>query len=422
MTGECPDIGLNHFCLEQSDAADPSISDTWGWVMLMITYDLVKPISIQEINELRHDLFLFKSRSWSGRITDERFFANAFIYEAIESLRNSLELFEKGYFDCAFYCLRSSIELSTTVSYLHDTPEEKRRDSYVEWVTKAKFPLRSKMMESLSKQGMYFSDMKDKMNHVFGKDELIDKTNNDLNKHVHKQGYDEFYVVRNNLLFSSDYDVRDLINEFVRLFKDAVRITALMRLVIDPYPVLLLDPEINFRCPELEEPYDEHFVSKYLSVNDIECYKKTRIYKESYDSLIEREKCSEEIVDIKRYWIYDRSKESTIREQYHLLDSQEMWLAEFIFSFPKILKITHGSGMLLAHTEVSIPNWDNGGFFKFCRNGEINVPYKGRYISSFSCLMDGQASKLYLDHKEPFDEDEISRIREFLQSPSDLRV
>ena len=68
MTGECPDIGLNHFCLEQSDAADPSISDTWGWVMLMITYDLVKPISIQEINELRHDLFLFKSRSWSGRI------------------------------------------------------------------------------------------------------------------------------------------------------------------------------------------------------------------------------------------------------------------------------------------------------------------------------------------------------------------
>ena len=382
--------------------------------------DFIKPMPIQEINELRHDLFLFKSRSWSGRITDERLFANAFIYEAIELLKNSLELFEKGYFDCAFYCLRSSIELSTTVSYLHDMSDEERRNSYVEWVTKAKFPLRSKMMELLSKQGMYFSDMKGKMDHVFGKDKLIEMTNNSLNKHVHKQGFDEFYVIRNNLLFSPRYDVGNLTNEFVRLFKDTVRITALMRLTIDPFPVLLLDPEINFRCPELEEPYDEDFVSKYLSVNDIECYKKTIIYTESYNSLIKREKCSEEIVDIKRYWIYDRRKESIIREQYHLLNLQEVWLAEFIFSLPKIMRVVGGSGILLAHTEISVTDWDFRVFFEFCGNGEINVPCKGRYISSFSCPIDGQTSKLYLDHKESFNEDEIALIREFMQSASNM--
>ena len=377
--------------------------------------DLIRKMPIRDIDKLRYDLSIFKSRSWSGRMADDRFFANVFISEAIVSLNNSLDLFEKGYFDCAFYCLRSSLDLSTTVSYLHDAPEEDRQDNYIKWVRKQGwFPSRSEMMKSMEKYGMFCSDMKEKMELVFGDDGLIKRTNRDLNKHVHKQGYDEFYVMRNHPLDHVKYDDQKFIDEFIRLFKDTVMIVAVMRLLIDPFPILLLDPEINSRCPELEEPYDEDFVSDCLSEDIISCFKETRIYREAYDQFIGRESCSEAILNVKRYWIYDRHEESTIREQIHLLDSQEVWLAELIFSSPKVLKITDGCGMLLAQTEVQVPDWGTSGFFEYCRNGEINIPYKGRYISSFNCFEDGRERRYYFDHSEPFDQPEIAHIMDYI--------
>ena len=205
--------------------------------------DVIRKMPIQEINKLRFDLFIFESRSWSGRMADDRFFANVFISEAIVSLNNSLDLFENGYFDCAFYCLRSSLDLSTTVSYFHDAPEEERQNKHTAWVRKQGwFPSRHKMMKSMEEYGMFCSDMKEKMGSVFGDDGLINRTNRDLNKHVHKQGYDEFYVMRNHSLYHIEYDDQEFIDEFVKLFKDTVTIVAVMRLLIDPFPILLLDP------------------------------------------------------------------------------------------------------------------------------------------------------------------------------------
>ena len=43
---------------------------------------------------------------------------NTFVMEAEQQLVNSIELFEMGYFDCAYYSLRSAIDLSTTMSFL----------------------------------------------------------------------------------------------------------------------------------------------------------------------------------------------------------------------------------------------------------------------------------------------------------------
>lgn len=78
-----------------------------------------------------------------------------------------------------------------------------------------------------------------------------------------------------------DFDSRSIIFSLTKLL-DSIGISGSdIELQIDGEPDLY--PQAHVMYP------NEHFVSKYLSVNDIECYKKTRIYKESYDSLIERE-------------------------------------------------------------------------------------------------------------------------------------
>ena len=58
--------------------------------------------------------------SWSGRM-DIGGIGNTFIVEAEQQLVNAIELFEIGYFDCAYFSLRSAIDLSTTMVYLADT-------------------------------------------------------------------------------------------------------------------------------------------------------------------------------------------------------------------------------------------------------------------------------------------------------------
>ena len=376
----------------------------------------VKPIRVDGIDRLRQDLVVFRNRSWSGRIAGEKLLANAFILEAIECLENSLTLFEAGYFDCAFYCLRSSIELSTTVAYLYDVDDGKGMEFYSRWTSKESFLFRARMMKKMSDDGGYFSDMREGMGPIFGEEGWIERTNGRLNKHVHKQGYDEFYVIRNNPLSPWRYDDRALAEEFVGLFRDTLGIVAVMRLIIDPFPVLLMDPEIDSRCPELEEPYDERFVSDYIPADAIEGYRETRIYREAYDSFMKRERCCQGISDIKRHWIYDRRNEPDIRAQMHLLNSEEAMIAELVFSCPKIVRVTDGCGILLAQTETHIPGYSNRGFFELCRNGERNVSYGGRYISSFGRTENVLKWRYYLDHLEPFDEDEMDLIAGIIDS------
>lgn len=63
--------------------------------------------------------------SWSGRM-DIGNIGNTFIIEAEQLLINAIELFELGYFDCAYYSLRSAVDLSTTIVYLADMPDEEK--------------------------------------------------------------------------------------------------------------------------------------------------------------------------------------------------------------------------------------------------------------------------------------------------------
>lgn len=67
--------------------------------------------------------------------------ANKFILESCQLLYNSIQQFELGYFDCAYYSMRQAIELSTTMVYLSDIEEKIREEKLTAWKSSSWFPM-----------------------------------------------------------------------------------------------------------------------------------------------------------------------------------------------------------------------------------------------------------------------------------------
>lgn len=121
----------------------------------------IRPVIIPNKSKFYHDLANIE-HSWSGRM-DIGNIGNTFVLEAEQHLVNAMELFEMGYFDCAYYSLRSAVDMSTTMVFLSDMPD-KERESFLEaWKETEDFPMQGQMIKMLSVKGNVFSDMKDKM-------------------------------------------------------------------------------------------------------------------------------------------------------------------------------------------------------------------------------------------------------------------
>lgn len=125
----------------------------------------IHPLVLPNKEQYYHDLLNIE-HSWTGRFGIEM--ANTFIMEAEQQLINAMELFEQGYFDCAYYSLRSSVDISTTIVFFADMPDENSandpnedREKYLEaWKSTADFPMQGQMIRKLSRNGNVFPDMK----------------------------------------------------------------------------------------------------------------------------------------------------------------------------------------------------------------------------------------------------------------------
>ena len=108
----------------------------------------IRPIKLPHREQYYEDLFNIEY-SWTGR-ADILSFANTFIKEAEQELINSMTLFEMGYFDCAYYALRSAVEISLTLVYLSDMPDDQREERLADWKETRDFPMQGQMIKQLS--------------------------------------------------------------------------------------------------------------------------------------------------------------------------------------------------------------------------------------------------------------------------------
>ena len=195
------------------------------------------PIKIENVDEyyslIQEISFSDTSRTFAENLSHSAHI-NLLIKEISILLANSLRLYEMGYFDNAYYSLRSANELATVMLDLSDKDdfeikcnfEDFRRGKYNKW--------RGQIIKELSEEGIFFKEVIDQMSNLKND---ISKLLNEINKVVHNNGLDMLYSVRYHSL-DKDMSYKKL-EEFINHFLKSIRILAIMRLILDPLPLII---------------------------------------------------------------------------------------------------------------------------------------------------------------------------------------
>ncbi len=363
------------------------------------------PLKIRKKEKYYLDIINLEE-SWTGRLDAQ--ISNTFILEAVQLIINSIRLFELGYFDAAFYSLRQSLEVSTTMTYLIDNDEQTRKDELSKWKKQSKFPMYNQMIQMLEKNGHVFAEIKEKMKNYF---EELNITKQKLNKYVHKQGFNTFYFSKNHPI-NVTKDKNEFILEFETYLKKCIGAIAVYRLTIDPFPILLNDKEIYVRTGDLmTRGYDDDFIENYIGKENIEQYKKTDFYQSFYEQIIQNEAKNEYVTNVVKHQFIDKTKIDIILKQKHLLSKNDL-VAVILCAFSeKVSKIycIGGLQMYFSSTKskrksMSLNSLD---FKKFEENeNNYNLTYDEVFISTIK-LYD---EIYFIEHNTEFDTNEINEL------------
>ena len=339
-------------------------------------------------------------------------FANSFIKEAVFLIINAVNLFEKGFFDCAYYSLRQSLEIATTMNYFWELDSKKRIEHFQNWNTQQKFPMSGEMITILRKNKETYFDLFSKMEEFFNS---VENAKKKINKFVHKQGDEYLYTIRNHPSKQKNDNI--YIEEFEDFLKICIGAVAMLRLTIDPLPILLMDKDIYFRTWDtLTRPYDDEFIDKYIGYKYIEKYKQTLIYKSHYNDFIYEEKRLECVVDVIKHKYINKNKINDILTQKHLLSENEILAVILCGQIKKIVKLHTYTGFITYFTneKTARVNLNHDGFFFKALSiniNPINHKYDESYISYFKY---GNDSDVFLEHNELLTDDEIRVIKNII--------
>lgn len=369
--------------------------------MEMIDLWNIKPLSLPGANEYLEDLSDLRFAD-SGILTEVNPFF--FINEACQLLANSVKLFELGYFDCAFYSVRQAIELSLSGLYLFSNP-----DKIKGWKNLEKgFELRT-IVPELKLEKEEFAEIKELFSDFF---ERVEKEKKLMNKYVHKQGYRSLYFHYNSFNAHGKPDrIATLTIDYETILHDTITVVALYRLVIDPYPILMLDEDIVSRMPDLmADSFSQSFVEKYISDEYVERYKKSKIYKSFYDYFKALPAQNEAVHALIHWQLFERKDYDCIKEQYNLLSLHDLEAIDLFMCSEKIGAVII-DGCIDYHCETKLNDCSlsvGDAYYAKVFEGkeDFNVAHKGDYISRV-LLND---SMTYLKHNAVLDEEEKSRI------------
>ena len=374
----------------------------------------LKPVKIEN-KEYYYSLIYEISESLTWEIAVDFFHSNKInmiITEAGQSLANSIKLYELGYFDDAYYSMRSAIELATIMLDVGDNEYEKMVHNMNLFSTKEYRNFRASTLSYLKNNGIEFRDVAKKLPNFVNE---INDTCKKLNKFVHKTGFDNFYGIRNN--YNDDFHKRQL-----KYFEDnlisSIRIVAIMRLVIDPFPLLLADEEIYYRSPNiLTTPFNEQLL-EVMGDESITEFKSTELYKSYEKDLMRLEKRNKEVNAVVMADYIDLNNIDNIYLQKHLLDSHELKYVNIASCSEKIILIISDNGfsryntssnnhkILCNHTDIDFNDLTE----------KFNIKYDSIFVSILEHSKDaifefnGMINYIYIFHLKRFNEIEINKL------------
>lgn len=336
--------------------------------------------------------------------------ANMTCNESCRMLINAIKLFQMGYFDCAFFSIRQTIELSLGGLYLYSD-----NNKIQDWNNGENGFEKGRMAQLLKRNDATFYDVREKLDGYFVK---LRETEHKIDKYVHKQGVHTFYTYHGQTPNYQQKHKTKLIKDFEKYLKDCIGAVAIYRLIIDPLPLLLNERDIAMRAPDfITEPYGESFIRKYIDGNVIEAYKQTNIYQGYYEGLSAYEKQNEAVYNLIHWQIIDRNHFNDYEEQAHLLGVYDKLALIIAFVSQKASNFYLMNGFELYYTDVNshrrstsiiLGNSYFGNLFTDNRN--YNLPFDNVYISRCSAF--GETH--YFEHNEPLTEQEITLIEQYV--------
>lgn len=373
-------------------------------------YNLL-PLDIPNKEEYYHDLINIEN-SWTGRV--DILMANTFIQEAVQLVINAISLFEKGYFDCAYYSLRQSLEVSTTMIYLSELDYHKKEDELAKWKNQSKFPMYGQMIKYINDNSNVFSNMTEHMSNYFNE---LRTAKERLNKYVHKQGFNTFYVFRNHI-FNGNKSNNRLLDEFNKYIRICIGAIAVLRLAIDPYPILLMDYDVYIRIGDtLTEAYSEEFVEKYIGENNINAYKNTGVYKNYYEAIMNEEAMLPCVVELVKNQYIDRAKIDDILSQKHLISKNDIITVLISRYSENVARIYCNRGLTFyfTSTKSSRKNLGYDGR-EFEKIRKLNLHVNNTYEEAFLTYIAFDNEEYYIEHNKKFGDSEIDELLKQLMS------
>ena len=372
-----------------------------------VIYDnwYVNPIEFPKAEEYVMDIYNI-SQANTGFV--HAWDSNLFFEEASQLLVNAIRLFQMGYFDCAFYSLRQSLELSVGTIFLIENPDKKE-----DWQSLKSGFESNTMPKVLKEKETAFKNMTEKMPAFFGKIGNIQKA---IQKYVHKQGYSSFYQVRRNafLLKRNNLKKEDLVEDFEKYLKACIGAVAIYRLSIDALPVVLMDEDMLLRSGDyITVPYSEEFVEKYIGKDNLEAFKTTEIYKDFCASLGDNEKQNEAVFHLIHEQYFNRNNMDDYTAQLHLCSFVDR-IAMCIFTISDKISQIYVDGIHWYFSEIKSNNKNRGITLGSSYYGELfsksesnyNLLYYNVYISR--CFINNDYT--YFEHNEVLSEEEINCI------------
>lgn len=332
----------------------------------------------------------------------DKMFCNGFMTESIELLKHGIFLYEDGYFDCAFYSVRQSIENMNNMLFLSENEDELGK-----WKAKERFPSDRQIKIKLQQINTDYSEIKAAIPEVF---DSYDESLKKANKYIHKQGFDTFYLHpwQQEKLISVRTEL------FVSLLKQSIGLVMIMNIVLDPLSLALSDPDVDAHIPF--DPMTEHIplgiFEEVFSDDIIETIKTTNFYKEFVGIFLEKEEMNEATYAVVRYQYYKIDALSDIEEQVHLLNVWQLLCYYILKSGVKVSHFYFQNDFLGYSTSIEpshqLNEYRSNQFDKFIvGDGEKNIEWNHMFISVYKVF----DSYVILQHNELLLDSELSAIQ-----------
>ena len=241
-----------------------------------------------------------------------------------------------------------------------------------------------------------------------------------LNKYVHKQGLSNFYISRNHPIYGQK-SRDEFIENFVKHISEVIGVVAVMRLAIDPFPILLMDEEILYRCfDSMTDPYSDNFVSKYIGEDIVKEYKNTNFFTSTKDSFLFEEKKTKAVFDIVKHQYINTQKFDDISKQFHLMSKVDCVATIIAHTCDKITKIYAMGGLLMYFTDRNTnrtkTSWGGLEFHQFQNSIQLyNQQYDEAYISVFR----HNEEYYFAEHNDILLKNDIDIIKDELEKMQD---